>query len=45
MEVHVDGFLAAGGEGYAEIMRGVDILENIESGFHVASGRKHDVGG
>ena len=43
--IHVDGFLVAGGERYAKVMGGMDMLEDIESGFHVASGRKHEIGG
>ena len=45
MEIHVDGLPDAGGEGYAKVMDGMDILEDIESGFHVAGGWMHEIGG
>ena len=45
MEIHVDGFLVAGGEGYAKVMGGMDILEDVEGGFHVAGGWMHEIGG
>ena len=35
MEIHVDRFLDAGGEQYAIVMGGMDILEDIEGGLHV----------
>ena len=29
IKMHVDGFLVAGREGYAKIIRGVDILQDV----------------
>ena len=34
-----------GREGYAKVMGGMDILEDVESGFHVAGGLMHEIGG
>ena len=45
MEIHVDRFLVGGGERYAKVVGGMDRLEDIECGFHVASSRKHEIGG
>ena len=41
MEIHVDGFLVAGGKRDAIVMGGMDILEYIEGGFHVAGSWMH----
>ena len=45
MEIHMDGFLVEEQEGYVKIMCGMDILQDIQCGFHVSRCRMHEIGG